>query len=382
MSRRLFMYLHICARKGYAESELMLGRGKMGGESKENEEQKVALEKQTMRTATGAAKGGKCVKTPQLRASQLDEDLGLLVEVAKLYYEEGLTQLEIGRQLQSSRSTVSRLLKEARDKGVVTITIDYKWVRDSALERDLARTFGLTRAYVLRADGRSEDEMIDGLGYLAARSLEEAVRSGLVLGVSYGRSVAAAVRHVAPRPVKDLTVLQIIGALGSGNPLQDGPDLARQLANKYGASYRYLHAPLMVESAETRDRLLQEPLVGALLRTAQKADVVLTGVGSLSGDASGLFAGYLRQRDLEHLRGAGATGHICAQFFGPDGRPVAENVNERAVTIGLDALKNIETVITVAGGAAKVEALRGALRGGYMGVLVTDDVAARGVLAP
>ena len=315
-----------------------------------------------------------------MKASQLDEDFSLLVEVAKLYYEEGLTQLEIGRQLQSSRSTVSRLLKEARDKGVVTITIDYKWVRDSALERDLARTFGLTQACVLRADGRSEDEMIDGLGYLAARALEGAVHSGFVLGVSYGRSVAATVRHVAPRPTEDLTVLQIIGALGSGNPLQDGPDLARQLANKYGATYRYLHAPLMVESAETRDRLLQEPLVGALLQTAQKADVVLTGVGSLSGDASGLFAGYLRQRDLEHLRAAGAAGHICAQFFGPDGRPVAENVNERAVTIGLDALKNIETVITVAGGAAKVEALRGALRGGYVNVLVTDDVAARRVL--
>ena len=339
-----------------------------------------------MRAATGAAKGGKCVKTPQSKASRLHEDFGLLVEVAKLYYEEGLTQLEIGRQLQSSRSTVSRLLKEARDKGVVTITIDYKWVRDSALERDLARTFGLTQAYVLRADGRSEDEMIDGLGVLAARSLEEAVHynlhHSLVLGVSYGRSVAATVRHVTPRPVKDLTVLQIIGALGSGNPLQDGPDLARQLANKYGASYRYLHAPLMVESAETRDRLLQEPLVKALLQTAQKADVVLTGVGSLSGDESGLFAGYLRQRDLAHLRKAGAAGHICAQFFGPDGRPVAENVNERAVTIGLEALRNIGTVITVAGGAAKAEALRGALRGGYMNVLITDDVAARGVLAP
>ena len=68
-----------------------------------------------------------------------DDDTGLLVEVAKLYYEEQLTQAQIGRQLQTSRSTVSRLLKEARDQGVVKITIQYKWVRDSALERDLAK---------------------------------------------------------------------------------------------------------------------------------------------------------------------------------------------------------------------------------------------------
>ena len=234
---------------------------------------------------------------------------------------------------------------------------------------------------MLRADGRTEAETIDGLGYLAARYLGGVIRSGLVLGVSYGRSLASTVSQVAPRPLKDLTVLQIIGALGSGNPLQDGPDLARQLANKYSATYRYLHAPLLVESAETRDRLLQEPLVKDLVHTAKKADVVLTGVGPLTADASGLiFKGYLTKKDLGRLKKAGATGHVCAQFYGPDGSPVNVGVNERAVTIGLDALKTIPTVVVVAGGAAKVAALGGVLRGGYADVLVTDDVAARGIL--
>lgn len=307
-------------------------------------------------------------------------DLSLLVEVAKLYYEDGLNQAQIGQQLQMSRSTISRLLKEARDKGVVKITIDHKWVRDSALERDLGNAFGLEQVRVLRADGRSEDEMIDGLGYLAARYLDSVVRSGLVLGVSYGRSVAATIRHVTARPTEDVTVLQIIGALGSGNPLQDGPDLARQLANKYGASYRYLHAPLLVESAETRNRFLQEPLVKDLLQTAREADIVLTGVGPLTADASGLiFKGYLGKADLERLKKAGSSGHICAQFYGPDGQPVAAGVNERAITIGLEALQKIETVV-VAGGVGKVRTLGGALRGGYADALVTDDVAARGVL--
>ncbi len=315
-----------------------------------------------------------------------EDDYSLLVEVAKLYYEDGLNQAQIGQQLQLSRSTVSRLLKGARDKGVVKITIDYKWVRDSALERDLSGAFGLGQVRVLRADGRSEDEMIDGLGYLAANCLDgvvssSAVSGGLVLGVSYGRSVAATIRHVTPRHTENVAVLQIIGALGSGNPLQDGPDLARQLANKYAATYRYLYAPLLVESAETRDRLVQEPLVKDLLETAREADVVLTGVGPLTADASGLiFRGYLGKTDLEKLKKAGSSGHICAQFYDPDGQPVAAGVNERAITIGLDALRRIETVMIVAGGVGKVKALGGALRGGYADVLVTDDVAARGVL--
>ncbi len=310
-----------------------------------------------------------------------EDDYSLLVEVAKLYYEDGFNQAQIGQQLQMSRSTVSRLLKGARDKGVVKITIDYKWVRDSALERDLISAFGLGQVRVLRADGRSEDEMIDGLGYLAAHYLGSVVCSGLVLGVSYGRSVAATIRHVTPRHTENVAVLQIIGALGSGNPLQDGPDLARQLANKYAASYRYLHAPLLVESAETRDRFLQEPLVKDLLQTAREADIVLTGVGPLTADASGLiFRGYLGKADLEKLKKAGSSGHICAQFYDPDGQPVAAGVNERAITIGLDALRKIKKVVVVAGGGGKVRALGGALRGGYVDVLVTDDVAARGVL--
>ena len=329
------------------------------------------------------------------------DDLSVLVEVAKLYYEDGLNQAQIGQQLELSRSTVSRLLKDARRRGVVKIEITYQWARDSALERDLAHTFGVPQVRVLRSDGRAEAEMIGGLGYLAGQYLDSVVCRGMVLGVSYGRSVAGTVQHVRVREVKDLTIVQIIGALGSGNPLQDGPDLARQLANKYSATYRYLHAPLLARSKDTRDRLLQEPLVYDLLETARGADIVLTGVGALSVGSSGagspsvgspgtgvpkeptglIFQGYLSQGDVAGLEAAGAVGHICAQFYGADGRLVAGGVNDRAITIGLDALQTVPTVIVVAGGAEKVRALRGALRGGYTDVLVTDDVAARGVLA-
>lgn len=223
--------------------------------------------------------------------------------------------------------------------------------------------------------------MIDGLGYLAARYLGESIKDDLVLGVSYGRSMASTVRHIAPQTFKNLTVLQIIGALGSGNPLQDGPDLARQLANKYGATYRYLHAPLMVESSETRNRLLQEPLVNDLMRIARKANIVLTGVGPLTRDASGLiFRGYLSKKDFKKLKRSGAVGHLCAQFFDADRNYLDTPINERAVTIGLNELKSIPEVVVVAGGATKVEALQGTLKGGYADILITDDIAARGIL--
>ena len=299
-----------------------------------------------------------------------------------LYYEEGRTQAEIGRRVGTSRSTVSRLLQEARSRGVVQISIDYSLARDSLLERELKERFSLGEVRVLRSFGRSEGEVIGGMGQLAASYLDEIVRDGMIVGVSYGRSVASVVQRVKPKNLADLVVLQVIGALGSGNPLQDGPDLARQLANLYGGAYRYLHAPLMVESARTRELLSHEPLVKDLLQTARQADVILMGVSPLTPDTAGLiFTDYLNKADLERLSASGAVGHMCAQFFHADGRLTDTPFNERAITIGLETLKDVREVVTIAGGLGKAQAILGALRGGYTDVLVTDDAAAQAVLA-
>ncbi len=308
-------------------------------------------------------------------------DLALLIEVALLYYEEGRTQADIGRRIGTSRSTVSRLLQEARARGVVQIWVDYSLARDSLLERELKTRFSLKEVRVLRSFGRSEDEVIGGLGQLAASYLDEVIRDGMTIGVSYGRSVASVVQRVKPKNLADLVVLQVIGALGSGNPLQDGPDLARQLANLYGGTYRYLHAPLMVESARTRTLLSQEPLVKDLLQTARRADVILMGVSPLTPDTAGLiFTDYLSKADREQLYVSGTVGHMCAQFFDADGQLTSTPFNERAITVGLETLKDVREVVTVAGGAEKAQAISGALRGGYTDVLVTDDAAAHAVL--
>ena len=210
------------------------------------------------------------------------------------------------------------------------IWVDYSLARDSLLERELKERFSLKEVRVLRSFGRSEDEVISGMGQLAASYLDEVIRDGMIVGVSYGRSVASAVQRVKPKSLADIVVLQVIGALGSGNPLQDGPDLARQLANLYGGAYRYLHAPLMVESARTRELLSHEPLVKDLLQTARQADVILMGVSPLTPDTAGLiFTDYLNKTDLERLSASGAVGHMCAQFFDADGNLTHTPFNER-----------------------------------------------------
>jgi deoxyribonucleoside regulator len=309
-----------------------------------------------------------------------DSERGLLIDVARLYYEQQLTQSEIGRRLNTSRSTVSRLLQEARDTGVVQITINYTWERDTLLENELIHHFGIRDAKVLKAYNPPTSETHKGLGHLASRYLNRIADDNVKIGVSYGRSIAATVEQIPPTPRENVTVVQIIGALGSSNPLIEGTDLTRELAHRYSAHYRYLHAPLMVEDARTRDLLANEPTVYETLNLGRHSDIALLGIGSLGSDTSLIWEGYLTEKELMWLRNIGAVGHMCAQFFDRDGQVLEIDLNRRSIGIGLEALPQIGTVIAVAGSRDKAEAIWGALRGHYIDVLITDDEAARQIM--
>jgi deoxyribonucleoside regulator len=319
---------------------------------------------------------------PDTDADLADGERDLLIEAATLYYEEGLTQAEIGQRLATSRSTVSRLLRDARAQGIVHITINYPWARNSRLEAQLKQTFGIADARVLRAGGMSADDALDGIGTLTARYLQNVIREDMVLGVSYGRSIAATIRHLQPQRELPLVVVQLLGALGSDNPLIEGANLARNLAAKYGASYRYLYAPLVVEDARTRDLFMQEPLVQDVLAVGRQADIALVGIGALGQEAPSLiWRGYLTATDLVRLQRMGAVGNMCAQFFDGHGRMLDTDLNRRSISIGLDGLATCKTVVAAAGGRQKAAAILGALRGGYVDVLISDDQAIEEVWA-
>lgn len=305
----------------------------------------------------------------------------LLASVASMYYEDNLTQDEIARRINQSRSTVSRLLQEARASGVVEITVHYPWKNIPELEQELTARFPLRQARVLAGRGKPYEEIQRGLGVLAARYLESLLRDGAILGISWGVAVYHTVRAMRAQKPLAITAVQMVGAVGEGDPLIDGPDLVRLLAGVYGGEYRYLHAPLIVADRQTRERLLQEPRIMETLALARRAEIALVGIGApVAGVYSLLRAGYLSQADLASLRAQGVVGDICARHYDAFGNELDIELNHRVVGIELEALHTIPHVVGVAGGEAKAGAILGALRGGHVNVLVTDDAAATGVL--
>lgn len=305
----------------------------------------------------------------------------LLAQVASLYYKDNLTQDKIARRIHTSRSTVSRLLRQAREAGVVEIIVHYPWKTVPELERDLITHFHLDHARVLAGRGLPYAEVLRRLGELAADYVESILAEDTILGISWGTAVYSTIQALRPDSKMPITVVQMLGAAGTDDPQIDGPDLVRQLSGVFGGEPRYLHAPLIVEEAQLREMLQHEPRIRETLSLAQQVDIALVGIGALVPELSNLLrGGYLSREELDGLQEQGAVGDICARHYDCQGQVLDIELNRRIVGIELEALHGIEQVIGVAGGEAKAETILGALRGGHVNVLVTDDVAARKVL--
>ncbi|MFW6116907.1 MAG: sugar-binding transcriptional regulator [bacterium] len=311
----------------------------------------------------------------------LDRD-GLLATVARLYYEEGLTQADIASQIHTSRSTVSRLLQEAREAGIVRIVIDHPWSVVPQLEEQLVQEFGLRKAIVLTAANRPYNEVLRGLGVLAAHYLESVLEQDMILGINWGTGVYSTVQALRPNKGLSVIAVQVVGTVGAEDRSVDGPELLGRLCSLYTARCRYLNAPLILQDISLRDGLLQEPSIRQTLSLARRADIMLMGVGSTVPERAALLrAGHIDREMLAELRSHGAVGDVCGHHFDIQGRVVETPLSGRVVGIELDALDGVAHLIAVAGGRKKAKAILGALRGKYLNVLVTDSEAAKMVLA-
>lgn len=310
-----------------------------------------------------------------------DERLELLAQVAMWYYEERLDQAAIAERIGKSRSMVSRLLDQAREAGLVEVKVHYPLRTDPDLEGRLCREFGLRHAYVLAEPPEDYGVMLKRLGELGARCVSQSLHSGMIIGLSWGTAVHSVVRAMPTVPLSDVTVVQLIGAVGHGDPLVDGAELGRWLAQKLHASFRFLSAPLLVEDEAVARALRRERTIEETLTVAAQAEVAIIGIGTPEPEHSSLLrAGYLTAAELQALLDQGVVGDVVAHQFDAEGCRLDIPANRRAISLDAESLKRIPRVVAVSGGFAKTKAIHAALLGGFCSCLVTDAVAARGVL--
>jgi DNA-binding transcriptional regulator LsrR (DeoR family) len=313
-----------------------------------------------------------------------DEDL-LLAEVADLYYAQDLTQEQIARRFAVSRSNVSRMLKEARARGLVEIRIHHPLPTRPDLQAALATRFGLRDCLVL-ADGDAPesgapDETARKVGALAARYLQANVPEHSIVGVGWGSTVYQVVTsgYLGRKP--GMSVVQLMGSVGGATPDIDGAQVAARLGRALGARVYYLHAPMVVTDAAVRHGLLRDPHIRKTLEMARQAGTFVASVGAVS-EQSGIYrAGYLHDADLEYIRGQGAVGDLCGAYYALDGSLCPVEITERTMAVGATVLRGVPLRVGVSWGPRKALANLGAVRSGLLNVLITDEAAARAMLA-
>ncbi len=305
----------------------------------------------------------------------------MLAKVASLYYEKNLTQAEIADRLNISRPQVSRLLAEGRQEGVVEIIIHHPVDKYTSLKQDLLDRFGLTDVQLLPSGYLGYAQLVERLGMVAARYLEENLQDGIILGISWNTGVYQVVNALQAARRKKVTVVQLTGTVGSINPLLDGPDLTRWLAQTLGGQYKYLPAPHLVDSPATRQALLQDRSLHEPMALLEQMDIALVGIGSLSPPLSSLLsAGYITEAELREIIRQGGVGDICSYHYDLHGNILPLELHQRLIGVSLETLKQTPCVIGVGGSIDKAAAILGALRLGVLDCLITDEIAARAVL--
>lgn len=301
-------------------------------------------------------------------------------EAAELYYIHNLTMDAIASRLGVSRATVSRLLKSARESGMVQIRLDYSFRARNELERRIGERYKVRVTLVnVRADATPIDRMSQ-VSRSAAALLDSLIDNGTHLGVAWGSTMTEVSRYLPRRPLTGVKVVQLNGA---GNAHHSGipylGSLLGQLVNAYDAQSVHFPVPAFFDYAETKEAMWRERSVQANLRAQQGVDIAIFGVGAFGGPIpSHVYAGgYFDAAEQRQLRELGVVGDMCTVLLREDGSWADVGINRRASGPIPQELARIPRRICVASGVHRAKALRGALRTGAITDLVLDDALAK-----
>ena len=304
----------------------------------------------------------------------------LPTRVAWLYYMENLTQAEIGERLGLTRARVNRMLAEARDGGIVQITLNSSFASCAALERDLKQRCGLRDAVIIPTP-ENPDLLLGLLGMAAGDYLSRFIAENKLsaIGIGWGATLRETIRHVRPAGYPELNVTSMMGGLTQGLELNTF-EIAGELARRLQANCRYLAAPIYAASARSRDTILAQEVFGEIMERLSKIELALLSLGDLSPRSLLIRHGLPRDVPVEELRAKGAVGDVLGQFLDGTGRPINHGINKRAIALPLDSLAKVQTVMLIAGGVNKMRIIAAALKGDFSDVLITDEKTAAGAL--
>lgn len=309
----------------------------------------------------------------ELNNIEQTEETNLLTEISVAYYQDGATQEEISKRFGLSRVKIGRLLKRARDQGIVEIKVKYHPVFGAKLEEQLKERFGLKRA-LIALDQPTENEQRALLAGVVSTYLSTTLKDGMVVSVGQGRNVSAVSEHTGIVNPKKCTFVSSIGGIHPRGGILNADHISRRFAKTFDGVSETLYAPAYIRNPELRSALLEDETVQQTMDIARKADVALVGIGDLNESSYMVNLGWFSVQEMVEARiQQGVVGEVGGyDFYDIKGEVQDTKMSNRVIGLTIADYQKIPQVIAIAAESSKPLSIVGALRTGAIDILATS----------
>ncbi|MCB8874516.1 sugar-binding transcriptional regulator [Acidisoma silvae] len=317
-----------------------------------------------------------------------ESDDALIVRTAWLYYMAGLNQEETATKLGLHRTRVNRLLAEARERGLVTITIQHESAQELATEQEIAQFYGLdfclATPLIGFEDVAGNPALLEAQGLIARRAVGSAganflrgklAQGPITVGISWGRTLEQVALHLSGVRNPEARFVSLMGSL-TRNSASNPFEVVQALAARTGGEGHFIPVPFIADSKADRDVLASQRSVVEAIALAENADLYIVSLGALSERSSLRRQNMLSPEELQEAVAAGAVCDTMGKLFALDGRPLEHDINNRTIAVNIEALRGRDVVL-LCGGIDKIDALEAVLRSGLIRGLIIDGDTAR-----
>jgi len=301
------------------------------------------------------------------------EKVKTLVNISRMYYEHNYSQQEISEKLGLSRTYISKLLNEAREKGIVDIRVNDPLKAETEMEERLRKDLSLQKAIIVpTAD--SDGALPEKLGAAAAEYLNLIIKDNDTIGVSWGKTIyALSLKTVRRTDMENIHVVQVCGGVSKMRQNVYASDIPKNMADALGGDYELIPLPAVLGSVAARNAVMKDNGIAGVMSLARRADIALFTAGAFRKENVFIEGGYFSEKDFVELRDKGAVGDICSHIIDGDGNLCDMQLERRTAAISLDDIAAIPVKICVAAGGEKVDSILAAIKIGCVDVLVTNE---------
>lgn len=308
----------------------------------------------------------------------ISENHRKMLKIVTMYYEKGLTQAAIAKKVGVSRPVISKILQQAKEKGIVSISIKDPNAYTVELALKIEDKYQLEEVIVVannnyRLSSETSKQLI---GQAAAIYLKKQLKPTLRIGLSWGTTLADMIEEMPFQSIPSITVCPLVGGVSNEHLSFDTNHLVFRLAEKLNSNCQYFYAPALAESNELADSLKQSQLVSGAIQEASQVDFAIIGVGNPNEQSTWERFGYMTNEEIKKLEPIGIAGDAVASLFDKNGKTVDNELTRRMLGIKVEDLLHIPKVMIVGSGKEKAESIKPLLIAKYCNILVIDQLLA------